>query len=192
MAQLTDKIKEFLSTKQGKTIVIAAAAGVVLLIVLIAVAVFFIFGGTSQTSLTTTFTPTPSGTTSPTTGRAEATAAAAKGPIINQFYEVYEYKDPFRPLSVTEEATGGAQGPGTGDKNMVLDITTDQNGIRYASVRYNGQTYDVRVGDVLDRSAYKVLAIETDRVVFLYGDNQIEVEVGEELGERIGGSAAGK
>lgn len=192
MAKLIDNIKGFLSTKQGKTIVIASAAGVVLLIVLIAVAVFAIYGGSSQTGITQTFAPSPAGTTSSPAAGGTETTTAVQGPIINQFYEVYEYKDPFKPLLTTQEATTGAQDASTVDKNMVLDITTDQNGIKYASVRYNGQTYDVRVGDILDRSAYKVLVIDADRVVFLYGDNQIEVGVGEELGERVGGSAAGK
>lgn len=185
MADALGKIKEFLATKKGKTIAAASAGGLLVAIVLIAVAVFFIFDSGVEDELSP-LTPgkAPVSAQAPASGEKE-TATEEKQPPINESYEAYEYKDPFQPLFVEEETTEAV----VQDKNIVLDITTDQNGVRYATVRYNGQTYDVREGDILGRSAYKVLVIEAGSVVFLYGDNQVRVEIGEELSERIGGVA---
>lgn len=188
MAETIEKIKQFLQTKRGKTIAIASAGGLAVFVILIVVAVVILSSGMGEpiVSGTGAITTTSTGAPSPSTAETQEATTTVQGPTISQDYEVYEYKDPFQPLiSRTEEATEGAS---TQDKNMLLDITTDANGVLYASVRYNGRTYDVKAGDVLDGSPYKVLVVDPDRVVFLYGDNQITLSIGEELTERIGGS----
>ena len=123
-------------------------------------------------------------------------------------FEVYEYKDPFEPL-ITEESTGtpgsgdttpttptttpgdeGDEGEesstGSGEETTgpqvleVQDIYTE-NGTKYSSVKYGSSVHKVKEGDRVNESPYEVLTIGTDSVVFLYGDQRVQVSIGESI-----------
>jgi hypothetical protein len=62
----------------------------------------------------------------------------------------------------------------------VQDIFTE-NGVKYASIKYGATVYKVKEGDRVDESPYEVLTIGSDSVILLYGDQRVEVSIGESI-----------
>lgn len=141
-------------------------------------------------------------------GTSETDMAKDEEPAeLSSIFEVYEYKDPFEPL-ITEDSTGttgsddttpsttttpddeGDEGEesstGSGEETTgpqvleVQDIYTE-NGTKYSSVKYGSSVHKVKEGDRVDESPYEVLTIGTDSVVFLYGDQRVQVSIGESI-----------
>ncbi|MGH8875183.1 MAG: hypothetical protein ACRDVM_08025 [Acidimicrobiia bacterium] len=100
-------------------------------------------------------------------------------------------RDPFRPL-ITEDAavgTGGGTTAGDGggsggtDQNALqvrLVEIREVDGVLRATVEVNGTSYDVGVGDTFATN-FKVVSLDEDSGVFLFGDNAFELSVGQQI-----------
>lgn len=121
-----------------------------------------------------TSSPTPSGSPAPQTG------------------EVFEGKDPFRPLVIVAEGSPGPGGspapsPGPdggptssgGQRVSLLDVRTQQ-GHLVATVEVNGKDYTVKEGDTFAGS-YKVLKLQGKCGTFVFGDERFTLCVGQEV-----------
>jgi hypothetical protein len=104
--------------------------------------------------------------------------------VLNSF-QVSQPRDPFRPL-ITEDSPTGGNGDGTdngfepsGLRVSLVEIR-DVAGVRRATVRVDGTDYDVGVGDTF-AGDFKVVSLDADSGVFLYGDNAFELSEGQEI-----------
>ncbi len=117
-------------------------------------------------------------------------------PIDVKTFEVYEYRNPFKPtveLTIEEEeveATGTATGTTTatgvtettgGPVPLSLEDIYSENGTTYANVVYGGTSYQVTTGERINDSPYQVQAIGTDSITLLYGDDTIVLRLGETI-----------
>jgi len=122
---------------------------------------------------------------------AESTLAAPAGSeliegvkVLSSF-QVSQPRDPFRPL-ITEDSTTGTTGDGTGTGfdpsgiRVTLIEIRDVAGVLRATVKVDGTDYDVGVGDTF-ASNFKVVSLDPDSGVFLYGDNAFELSEGQEI-----------
>ena len=100
-------------------------------------------------------------------------------------FQVSQPRDPFRPL-ITEESSTGGTGTGTGDgfdpsgTRVTLVEIRDIAGVLRATVKVDGADYDVGVGDTF-AGDFKVVSLDPDSGVFLFGDNAFELSVGQEI-----------
>lgn len=99
-------------------------------------------------------------------------------------FEVFEGKDPFRPL-VTEAAPspgatpGPAGGPAGAQRVTLIDIT-GSGSERTATVQVNGVEYQVREGDTFAAS-YRVKSLTSECGTFVFGDETFTLCVGQEV-----------
>lgn len=122
---------------------------------------------------------------------------------INENYEVYETRDPFEVFDTSAALTGssgsssnssgggsdtsGTAGTGGGSgttadaQTLMLERIADQDGVAYAIVKYGSASYTVKAGDQVGTSPYKVVSVGSDSATFLYGDDQVELAVGESV-----------
>ena len=63
---------------------------------------------------------------------------------------------------------------------MSLVETRDVSGVWRATVNVDGTDYDVGVGDTF-AGDFKVVSLDADGGVFLYGDNAFELSEGQEI-----------
>lgn len=116
---------------------------------------------------------------------APATAELVEGVKVLSSFQVSQPRDPFRPL-ITEES--GTTGTGTGTGNgfepsgtrVTLVEIRDVSGVLRATVKVDGTEYDVGVGDTFAGN-FKVVSLDSDSGVFLYGDNAFELSEGQEI-----------
>jgi hypothetical protein len=160
--------------------IIVALAGV---IVLALVWLLFLRGGGGdiegfQGGPTITRSPTPRATTTPTP--------------VPETFEVFEGKDPFRPLVAPTQGSpapqptdspGGSPQPSAeptpGQRVELVEIFT-QNGTRYATVEVNGKSYTVKEGDTFADN-YRVLDLTAECGTFVFGDERFTLCVGQEV-----------
>jgi len=115
---------------------------------------------------------------------APATAELVEGVKVLSSFQVSQPRDPFRPL-ITEESSTGGTGNGTdgfdpsGTRVTLVEIR-DIAGVLRATVKVDGTDYDVGVGDTF-AGDFKVVSLDPDSGVFLYGDNAFELSVGQEI-----------
>ncbi len=114
-------------------------------------------------------------------------------PPINDHYEVYETRDPFRPANETGPASTNVASQGnTGTATtstvsasekpaLVLTGTTEENGILFANVQYGTSTFAVSSGERVGESPFQVASVSQENVTFLYGDDTLSLAVGEEI-----------
>ncbi len=115
---------------------------------------------------------------------------------LNADYEVYETRDPFRPsnststpaLSSTKIAPVASSDSSTSsaaeasDKQVLsLSGVNNENGTLFASVEYDSSPYTVRSGERVGESSFQVTAISGDSASFLYGDDTVTLQVGEDV-----------
>lgn len=124
-----DKLRAFVATSQGKAIVIGGTAAVVVVLGVVAYLVMSAMSG-SQKPTVTGVTPgaTPAGTPATATAQGATTGAQetteAEGGLPEAF-EVFENKDPFKPLIVSQpEPTLGGTTSGTTDGTTTGGTTT--------------------------------------------------------------------
>jgi len=114
---------------------------------------------------------------------APATAELIEGVKVLSSFQVSQPRDPFRPL-ITEDSTTGGTGTGDGFDPSGLRVTLveirDVGGVLRATVKVDGTDYDVGVGDTFADN-FKVVSLDSDSGVFLYGDNAFELSVGQEI-----------
>ncbi len=116
---------------------------------------------------------------------ASATDELIEGVKVLSSFQVSQPRDPFRPLITEDSATGGGNG-GTdngfepsGIRVTLIEIR-DVGGVLRATVQVDGTDYDVGVGDTF-AGDFKVVSLDPDSGVFLYGDNAFELSVGQEI-----------
>lgn len=114
-----------------------------------------------------------------------AAAELIEGVRVLSSFQVSQPRDPFRPL-ITEDSPTGDSGDGNGDGfdpsglRVSLVETRDVAGVWRATVRVDGTDYDVGVGDTF-AGDFKVVSLDADGGVFLYGDNAFELSEGQEI-----------
>jgi hypothetical protein len=116
---------------------------------------------------------------------APATAELIEGVKVLSSFQVSQPRDPFKPLITEDSVTGGG---GTGTENgfepsgtrVTLVEIRDVEGVFRATVTVDGTDYDVGVGDTF-AGAFKVVSLDPDSGVFLFGDNAFELSVGQEI-----------
>lgn len=115
---------------------------------------------------------------------------------LNADYEVYETRDPFRPSNSTSTpapsttkivplSSGDSSTSPTAEasEEQVLSLTgiNNENGTLFASVEYDSSPYTVRSGERVGESSFQVTAISGDSASFLYGDDTVTLQVGEDI-----------
>ena len=116
---------------------------------------------------------------------APASSELIEGVRVLGSFQVSQPRDPFRPL-ITEQSPTGTPGTGTDDgftpsgTRITLVEIRDIAGVLRATVKVDGSDYDVGVGDTFAGN-FKVVSLDPDSGVFLYGDNAFELAVGQEI-----------
>ena len=144
----------------------------------------FLSGGSEEPIAVPTFPPsTPRATATPTPG---PTAPP-------ETFEVFEGKDPFRPL-VTDNSGGGGGGPtpspgateppssggANGSQRVTLIDISGSGANRTATVEVNSTEYQVKEGDTFAGS-YRVKDLTSTCGTFVFGDEQFTLCVGQEV-----------
>lgn len=202
-----EKIKEFIQTPRGRVIAIAGAAGTFLLVLVIVFAVIFAGGqpvdkgGQQETkpaadSRESTAAPAIDNS-QPAAGTSDTTDS------VNSSFEVYQTRDPFKPVvetssSVSVPITGTTSGNSTATASaptaattadtttaaktaLSLESVSNKGGINYATIKYGAASYDLKTGDRVGSSPYQVQQIGSDNVTLLYGDEPFSLKVGQEV-----------
>ncbi len=158
------------------------AAAVAILLIGVAIAGAWMFVAPSV------FGPTESvldGPLAETTLAAPASSGLIEGVKVLSSFQVSQPRDPFRPL-ITEESPTGSTGTGTGTgfdpsgTRVTLVEIRDVAGVLRATVKVDGTDYDVGVGDTF-AGDFKVVSLDPDSGVFLFGDNAFELSEGQEI-----------
>lgn len=128
-------------------------------------------------------TPRPTTTTSP---RPTASPTATSPP---RTFEVFEGKDPFRPLVGSGTSGGNGTGGGTtppptggpSDSQRVTLLAINGSGAnRTATVRVDSTEYTVSEGETFAGS-YRVKSLTSRCGTFVFGDEQFTLCVGQEI-----------
>lgn len=141
----------------------------------------FVSGGEDTPEAFPTFTPrAPQVTASPTP---ETTAPP-------ETFEVFEGKDPFRPLVIEDSGGGGpAPSPGAspgssggtdGSQRVTLVDISGSGANRTATVEVNSTEYQVKEGETFAES-YRVKDLTASCGTFVFGDEQFTLCVGQEV-----------
>jgi hypothetical protein len=153
-----------------------------LIAVLAVVYLLFISGGGKTPEALPTFTPRPR---SPVPS-ASPTSAQTTPP---QTSEVFEGKDPFRPLVGPAGGIGGTPAPTSsppssggpsGAQHVTLVDISGSGSNRTATVEVDSQTYTVKEGDTFAGS-YKVKSLTASCGTFMFGDETFTLCVGQEV-----------
>lgn len=87
-------------------------------------------------------------------------------------------RDPFRPLLGPTDTTPG--NGGNEDLRVRLVEVRTVAGVERVTVIVDGQSYDVGVGESFAGN-FKLVSIDSDSAVFLFGDNAFELLEGQEV-----------
>lgn len=116
-----------------------------------------------------------------------------EGMRVNGNFQFSQPRDPFRPLIVA----GGIiiTDPGTTDTTVSTDTTIpgtvdgivvrlldiyEIGGVLRARIEVVGVEYDVGVGETFATN-FKIVSLDTDSAVILFGDNAFELVIGQEI-----------
>ena len=116
-----------------------------------------------------------------------------EGMRVNGNFQFSQPRDPFRPLIVA----GGIiiTDPGTTDTTVSTDTTIpgtvdgivvrlldiyEIGGVLRARIEVVGVEYDVGVGETFATN-FKIVSLDTDSAVILFGDNAFELLIGQEI-----------
>jgi len=144
--------------------------------------VLFLSGGGGKPEGFPTFTPRATST-------ARATASPTSGAISPpETFEVFEGKDPFRPLVVAGEASPvpvaspspGSTGGTAGSQQVTLVAISGSGSARTATVEVNSTEYQVQEGDTFAGS-YVVKDLTASCGTFVFGDETFTLCVGQEV-----------
>ena len=144
---------------------------------------FFAGGGNEGIGGFPTNAPVPGSTARPS---ATPTAAPTSAP---ETFEVFEGKDPFRPLVAQGGGIGGtpaptsspgASGGATGSQRVTLIDISGSGSNRTATVEVNSTQYEVKEGDTFAGS-YKVKDLTANCGTFVFGDETFTLCVGQEV-----------
>jgi hypothetical protein len=184
--------------------VFLVAGGVAILALLWFFVITPLFSSDEETTQTPPAANAPVPSASPTAAAAASAAAAAEPPP--ETFEVFESKDPFRPLIVEQTAAaggtanpatgtggtsstggaatgstgaGGAPAPSGGQRVTLLDVL-DEGGTTKAQVKVGSTVYKVASGEVFADN-FKVVSISGNCVTLLHGDDKFTLCEGEEV-----------
>jgi len=181
----------FLNTTTGKLVV----GGVAIVLILGAIGAaffFFILNGAVDGSVQLTTSATGSSTA---TSSVEATQTP-ENPAERSLASTFTFRNVFAPTvkrtyesATTTSDTASTDSSGTGASvdvpadTLYLQSIISENGEPKAVFIWNGQTYTVGEGEQVADSPWKVLQINSDSVLMLYGDSQVTLSVGQGVGK---------
>lgn len=174
----------FMSTRTGKYVV----GGIALVLVLGAIGAavaFFVLGGALDGAVDNTAVPPVSSTPQ---GSSAATATPVD-PEQASLASSFTFRNVFAPtVKRTYETTAATSGGSSGTSDTAGNVPADtlflqsiitEDGVQKAVFTWNGQTYTVAEGEQVGSSPWKVIQINTDTVLMLYGDSQVTLSVGQ-------------
>jgi hypothetical protein len=189
---MADEAEE-VRTRRRINPVFLVGGGVLVLAILVFFVIMPLFSGDDEGN------PEVPAAVAPAASAPSPAAAPADQPPAETF-EVFESKDPFRPL-VTEQATegaapgtapgsngtgttngtgaGGAPAPSGGQRVSLLDVL-DEGGTAKAQVKVGSTVYTVASGEVFADN-FKVVSISGSCVTLLHGDDKFTLCEGEEV-----------
>jgi hypothetical protein len=150
--------------------------------------ILFLSGGDGGPEAFPTFTPRPT-TTSTARPIVSPTPTPSTPP---ETFEVFEGKDPFRPLVVAGGGGGDGVAPGpqptgspssggaSGSQHVTLIAISGSGADRTATVEVNSTQYDVKEGDTFAGS-YRVKNLTSDCGTFVFGDETFTLCTGQEV-----------
>ena len=175
----------FLATTTGK-VILGVAALVVLLMIAGVIVAIFAFGGVAgwlksgRVTVKST-TVTASVATTSAVGAVPAVEPAEE-PLTSSFTfrNVFapSIKPPVPPSAETTASSGTSGSTDSPDTLYLVDIVT-VDGVQKGVFVWNGVTYTEGAGGVIDSSPWKVLEVNSDSVVMLYGDTQVTLALGQ-------------
>jgi hypothetical protein len=150
--------------------------------VLAIVYLLFLSGGESTPEAFPTFTPRATSTANPTVA---PTSVATTPP---ETFEVFEGKDPFRPLVPAggvspvpaPSSSPGSSGGASGSQRVTLVAISGSGANRTATVEVNSTQYDVKEGETFAGS-YRVKNLTSDCGTFVFGDETFTLCTGQEV-----------
>ena len=179
-----------LQPRERALIIIVGVIAILALVYLL-----FLSGGGNAPEAFPTFTPRPS-----TGPLVQPTPTAS--PAVPETFEVFEGKDPFRPLVVTGggttggatttggttmgattsgSTTGGPSSGGTnGSQHVTLVAINGSGSNRTATVDVDSTEYTVKVGETF-ASNYRVKSLTSSCGTFVFGDQTFTLCVGQEV-----------
>jgi hypothetical protein len=180
----------FLNTTTGKLVVGGIALVLVLGAVGAAVFYFFISGAVERSVQSNTTTTTSASST----GTPEA-IRTPENPVERSLASTFTFRNVFAPtVKRTYEAadTSGSASTDSSNTGASVDVPSNtlflqsiisENGEPKAVFIWNGQTYTVGEGEQVAESPWKVIQINSDSVLMLYGDSQVTLSVGQGVGK---------
>ena len=173
----------FLSTTIGK-VVVGGVLVVVLAGILGAILFFYLLSQVPD-ELEVVVTPT---TGSPSATATDAAPAPQQRPS-PKVENTFTFRNVFRPTvkpaipaSETADASGTA-GVNVPPDTLYLQDVKVVDGEEVAVLIWNGQTYEAGEGESLGDTPWKVLSIDGNTVVMLYGDSRVTLTVGQAVGK---------
>jgi hypothetical protein len=174
----------FLATTTGKIVV-----GVVALVVLVVIAgaIVFMLASGGVAGLLKSGGVTVKSTT--VTASVATTSAAGTAPILEPSQKPLTSSFTFRnvfapsikpPVAPSAETSGSSSSGSTNspDTLYLVDIVST-DGVMQGVFVWNGVTYTEGAGGTIDSSPWKVLEVNSDSVVMLFGDTQVTLTVGQ-------------
>ena len=173
----------FLATTTGKIVV-----GVVALLVLLAIAgaivVMLASGGVDALLNSGSATAGSSTVTASTVTTAPVGTAPVVEPSEKPLTSSFTFRNVFAPsikapVASTEETSSTTSGSTNSPDTLYLIDIVSTDGVMQGVFVWNGVTYTEGEGGTIDSSPWKVLEVNSDSVVMLYGDTQVTLTVGQ-------------
>jgi hypothetical protein len=178
----------FLGSTVGK-LVIGGVALVLVLGAIGAILMLFVFNDTSSDEGSTASVPAPSADASATTQTAPAQEESPTVRPADEWADTFVFRNVFQPtikvtlapLPDTDEDNGEDPAADVPADTLYLDSVETVDGVPTANLIWNGTTYSLEEGESIPDTPWKVVSIEGDTVVMLYGDARVTLTVGQGL-----------
>lgn len=186
----------FASSKQGK--IVLGAVGVFALVAVVGALVFtFVLQPSGETSPEAMVPPAGAVPANQGTVTQVSSEASATVPETKPLSSTFAFRDIFMPTTkpattpTSSSTTSGTAattddsddgGSGTADvpaDTLLLQSVSTVDGEPVATFVWNGQTYTAGEGEQLGDTPWKVVSIDGNTVVMLYGDSQVSLTVGQ-------------
>lgn len=174
------------SAKKSNVGLLVALGAVAVLVIIAAVVVLLVlpmFKGVTEIEVQVPEQGAPQASAA-TTEAIQSTEAADR--VTND--EVFTFRDIFEPLigavstddtTPTETTTDTVEMSEYAKDTLYLIAIGSDNDEPFAKFVWNGKTYSLGEGDVIEGTPWKVLDIRTGDVVMLFGDQQVVLSVGQ-------------
>lgn len=199
--EITVKLNAFVSTPKGKAVILGISFALIALILFIP---FYVYLGSKKTAKDDVKSAKPAADKAvsktkeadgkallPGTVESKSVPDAEPKEEAVEAVELYEFRDPFKPLDVPAAAAASQSSASSsssqsstetgGSVPLAVEDVYEEDGIMYATIHYGSTVYQVTEGTRVGDSPYEVLSIADDGVTLLYGDDQISLKVGEEI-----------